>query len=146
MEILILNGPNLNLLGLREPEIYGHKTLDEVIGELRYKYSSQINLDHFQTNHEGVLIDKIHEFGFASDGIILNAGAYTHNSIALADAVKAVTTPVVEVHISDIFKREKFRQHSYLTPVVAHHIIGQGVEGYELALKYLIKNANKKVI
>lgn len=140
MQILILNGPNLNLVGTREPEVYGTETMDEVIGALRYKYP-QVKLHYCQSNHEGVLIDKLHEFGFTVSGIILNAGAYTHTSIALADAIKAIQTPVLELHISDISKRETFRKHSYLTAVCKHHIIGEGTAGYELALKYFLEES-----
>ena len=134
MNILILNGPNLNLLGTREPDIYGDKTLDEVVGTLREKYS-QISLHHLQSNHEGVLIDRLQQVGYSYEGIIFNPGAYAHTSIAIADAVRAITTPVIEVHISDTNKREDFRKHSYLKDVVHSQIIGKGVDGYEMALK-----------
>jgi len=119
MKILILNGPNLNLLGKREPEIYGSQTFEEYFDFLEKKFEAH-NLFYFQSNHEGVLIDKLHEVGFSWDGIILNAGGYTHTSIALMDAVSAITTPVVEVHISNIYEREKFRHHSYLEKVCAN--------------------------
>lgn len=138
IKILILNGPNLNLLGKREPEIYGSQTFEEYFIELKAKFSN-IQLEYFQSNHEGAMIDKIHEVGFSYDGIVINAGGYTHTSIALADAVKGVTTPTVEVHISDIYKREAFRHHSYLTPVCKDHFIGLGLEGYRLAIEKLIK-------
>lgn len=137
MDILILNGPNLNLLGTREPEIYGSLTMDEVIGELRVKIPS-VSIHHFQTNHEGVIIDKLQEVGFSYSGIILNAGGYTHTSIAIADAVHAITTPVVEVHISDIHNREDFRKHSYLAAVAVHQVIGKGTAGYEEAVRWLL--------
>lgn len=139
MKILIINGPNLNLLGTREPEIYGHETLDEIIGELREKFP-RITLYHFQSNHEGALIDKLHEAGFSFNGIILNAGGYTHTSIALLDAIKAISTPVIEVHISDLEKREAFRQKSIIRPAVAHHIIGHGTAGYQMAIEYILAN------
>lgn len=139
MEILILNGPNLNLVGMREPEIYGDETMDEVIGKLRVKFP-EIKIHYLQSNHEGMLIDKLHEVGFSYDGIILNAGGYTHTSIALGDAVKAIPTKVVEVHISDINSREPFREHSYIQAGAVHQIIGKGVAGYEAALKYFIDN------
>lgn len=139
MNFLILNGPNLNLLGRREPEIYGHQTLDEVIGNLQESFSEH-SLEHLQTNHEGVIIDKLQEVGFSYDGIILNPGGYTHTSIAIRDAISGITTPVVEVHISDIYQREAFRQHSYLTEVCVHHIVGKGVEGYALAVGWLVQN------
>lgn len=138
MEILILNGPNLNLLGTRQPEIYGDKTMDEVIGELREKYPDH-RIHHFQTNHEGAIIDKLHEVGFSYDGIILNAGGYTHTSIAIGDAVGAITTPVVEVHISDIENREDFRKHSYIKENAALQILGKGTPGYEEALLFFLK-------
>lgn len=137
-KILILNGPNLNLVGIREPEIYGSTSFLEYFVELKSTYTS-VNLNYHQTNHEGVIIDKLHEWGFKeSAGIILNAGAYTHTSIALADAVKAITTPVVEVHISDIQEREDFRKHSFLTEICAHHIIGKGLPGYKEAIEWLL--------
>ena len=137
MDILILNGPNLNLLGTRQPEIYGHQTMEEVVGDLRKDFP-QINLHYFQSNHEGVIIDKLQEVGFTYDGIILNAGGYTHTSIAMADCVSAISTPVVEVHISDIYNREAYRAHSYIKPVATHQIVGQGINGYKLGIKYLL--------
>lgn len=139
MKFLILNGPNLNLLGLREPEIYGHQTLDEVITDLKEKFEDH-HLEHLQTNHEGIIIDKLHAVGFSYDGIVLNPGGYTHTSIAIRDAIAGITTPVIEVHISDITQREAFRQHSYLTEVCAYHIFGKGVEGYKLAVDWLVEN------
>ena len=139
MRILILNGPNLNLLGKREPEIYGHETFEDYFQHLQVKFPD-LSLEYFQSNHEGALIDKIHEVGFDYDGILFNAGAYTHTSIALADAVKGVTSPVIEVHISDVMKREKFRHHSYLTPVCVAHFIGMGMDGYKAGIEHLIKN------
>jgi len=138
MKILVLNGPNLNLLGKREPEIYGSQTFEEYFVELKAKFPA-IQLEYFQSNHEGAMIDKIHEIGFSYDGIVLNAGGYTHTSVALADAVKGVTTPTMEVHISDIYKRETFRHHSYLTAVCKGHFIGLGLDGYRLAIEDLIK-------
>lgn len=137
MNILILNGPNLNLLGTREPDIYGEETLDEVVGSLREKYP-ELRIHHLQSNHEGVLIDKLHEVGFSYKGIIFNPGAYAHTSIALGDAVKAISTPVIEVHISDTDKREDYRKHSYLKEGVHSQIIGKGIEGYALALKVFL--------
>lgn len=136
MRIVIINGPNLNLVGVREPEIYGSKSFVVYIAELQEKYPD-IDIDYYQSNHEGDLLDKLHEIGFSVEGIILNAGAYTHTSIALGDAVKAITSPVVEVHISNVFERETFRHHSYLTEACVHHIIGQGLKGYEMAIEYL---------
>lgn len=131
---MIVNGPNLNLLGKRELEVYGSQTFEDYLITLQSQYS-EVALHYFQSNSEGELIDKIHEIGFTYDGIILNAGGYTHTSVALADAVKAVPTPVVEVHISNIFAREAFRHHSYLSPVVKGSIVGFGMKSYELALQ-----------
>lgn len=136
--ILILNGPNLNLVGIREPEIYGSSSILDVFKELKANFASA-NIEYLQSNHEGVLIDTIHEWGFRENtAIILNAGGYTHTSIALADAVAAINNAVVEVHISNIFEREDFRHHSYLTKVCAHHIIGEGINGYKLAIEWLL--------
>jgi 3-dehydroquinate dehydratase II len=135
-KILLLNGPNLNLLGKREPGIYGSQTFDAYFADLKSRYP-EVELHYFQSNHEGALLDKIHEVGFSFDGIVLNAGAYTHTSVALADAIKAVTTPVVEVHISNVFAREAFRHHSYLSPVCKGTLTGFGIQGYEMALRYL---------
>lgn len=134
MKIIIINGPNLNLLGKREPEIYGTQTFEDYLLTLQNKYP-EINLASFQSNIEGELIDKIQEVGFSYDGIILNAAAYTHTSIGIADAVKAITTPTVEVHISNTFAREEFRHHSYISPNVKGIIIGFGMKSYELALQ-----------
>lgn len=137
MHIQIINGANLNLLGKREPEIYGSLTFEEYFEKLKTQYKD-ITLHYFQSNTEGELINKIHEVGFLADGIILNAGAYTHTSIALADAIKAVKSPVVEVHISNIFAREAFRHHSYISAVSVGIISGLGLKGYDLAIEYLI--------
>ncbi len=139
MKILLLNGPNLNLLGKREQDIYGNQSFETYFEQLKAKYP-QVGLHYFQSNHEGTLLDKIHEVGFSFDGIILNAGAYTHTSVALADAVKAITAPVVEVHISNVFARETFRHHSYLSPVCKGILSGFGMKGYELALLFLLEN------
>lgn len=133
MNIWIINGPNLNLLGVREPEIYGNRSFDAYIEELRVKYPN-VEITYFQSNIEGVIIDKLHEIGFSADGIILNAGAYTHTSVAIADAISAITTPVIEVHISNTAKREEFRHRSYLTAVCRGVVMGFGLKSYELAL------------
>lgn len=133
MKIIIINGPNLNLLGKREPEVYGHDTFEDYFKHLQAKYPS-VSLTYFQSNIEGVLIDKIHETGFSYDGIIINAGAYTHTSIGIGDAIKAITTPVVEVHISNTFSRETFRHHSYISPNAKGVVIGFGMQSYELGL------------
>jgi len=134
MKIIIINGPNLNLLGKREPELYGNQTFDAYFEELKSKYNT-LQLEYYQSNIEGELIDKIQEVGFDYDGIILNAAAYTHTSIGIADAVKAITTPVIEVHISNTFARETFRHHSFLSSNVKGIIIGFGMKSYELALQ-----------
>src|SRR5665647_833577 len=114
--IQIINGPNLNLLGKREPTVYGNQTFEVYLVELKKQFS-EIELVYFQSNNEGDLIDKLQETGFTFDGIVLNAGAYTHTSVAIADAIRSITTPVVEVHISNVFKRESFRHHSFLSEV-----------------------------
>lgn len=133
MNILILNGPNLNLLGNREPDIYGRTTFEDYFAVLQQKFTT-LTLDYYQSNVEGELINKLHEVGFTYDGIIFNAGAYTHTSIALADAIAAITTPVIEVHISNTHAREQFRKHSYLAPYCKGVILGFGLQSYELAL------------
>ena len=135
--ILILNGPNLNLLGVREPAIYGAKTFEQYFVELKAHYSD-INLTYFQSNHEGELIDKLQEIGFELDGVIFNPGGYTHTSIALADTVSAITTPVVEVHISNIYEREEFRHHSFIKAVAKSSIIGKGLDGYKEAIDVIL--------
>jgi 3-dehydroquinate dehydratase-2 len=137
MNIIIINGPNLNLLGKREPEVYGNQTFESYLRDLKLKYPS-VTIDYFQSNIEGELIDKIQEIGFNYDGIILNAAAYTHTSIGIGDAVKAITTPVIEVHISNTFSRETFRHQSYISPNAKGIIIGFGLKSYELALHSFI--------
>ncbi len=137
MKIAIINGPNLNLLGKREPEIYGNKTFEEYFKFLENEFKN-IELIYFQSNHEGAIIDKIHEVGFHFNGIVLNAGAYTHTSIAIADAVSAITTPVVEVHLSNVFARETFRHHSYISAVAKGTIGGFGLQSYKLAIQSLL--------
>ena len=137
MKILIINGPNLNLLGRREPGIYGSKSFGEYFSELQTLFP-ETEISCFQSNHEGALIDKLHEAGFSADGIILNAGALTHTSIALADAVAAIPAPGVEVHISNVHAREEFRRHSFIAPKCVGSISGLGLDGYRLALLYFI--------
>lgn len=137
MQILIINGPNLNLLGVREPEIYGKETFTDYLETLKAKYPD-VEISYFQSNTEGRLIDKIHEVGFTYDGIIMNAGAYTHTSVAIADAIAAVKTPVIEVHISNTARREAFRHVSFLTAVCRGVIMGFGMKSYELALQAFI--------
>lgn len=134
MKLIIINGPNINLLGKRETDIYGDKTFNEFFSQLKEKYS-EVEMHHFQSNIEGEIIDKIQEVGYSFDGIILNAAAYTHTSVGIGDAVKAVTTPVIEVHISNTFSREKFRHHSYISPNADGIILGFGLQSYELALQ-----------
>jgi len=139
MKILIINGPNLNLLGKREPEIYGATSFESYFDDLKKKFA-QIQLHYFQSNVEGELINKIQEVGFSFDGIIINAGAYTHTSIAIADAIAAIKTPVIEVHISNIFSREDFRHVSYLGAKCKGSVSGFGLKGYELALMSFIES------
>lgn len=138
MKILVINGPNLNLLGLREPEIYGSGTLDDLERLVKNHAAGRAQVDFYQSNHEGDIIDKIQSARGVYDGIVLNAGGYTHTSISIADAISAVRTPTVEVHISDITKREPYRAHSYLTPVCAATIMGRGFKGYTEAVDFLI--------
>ncbi len=133
MKLIIINGPNLNLLGKREPEIYGSESFEDYFKELQSKFK-EVTLSYFQSNIEGELIDKLHEVGFKYDGIILNAAAYTHTSVGIGDAIKAIKTPVVEVHISNIHAREEFRQHSYISPNASGVLFGFGLKGYELAI------------
>lgn len=137
MKLIIINGPNLNLLGTREPDIYGRESFEAFFARLQLEFPT-VTLHYFQSNHEGAIIDKLHEVGFTYDGIILNAGALTHTSIAIADAIKAIDTPVVEVHISNVYEREAFRHHSYLSPNCTGCIIGFGLRGYELAIHYFL--------
>ena len=134
MKILILNGPNLNLLGKREPSIYGNKTFNEFFEALKKKYAD-VELHYFQSNIEGELIDKLHEVGFTFDGVIFNAGAYTHTSVAIGDTIKSIETQVIEVHISNVYAREKFRHVSYIAPNAKGVIAGFGLQSYELALQ-----------
>ncbi len=135
--IQIINGPNLNLLGKREPTVYGNQTFEAYLVELKKKFS-EIELVYFQSNNEGDLIDKLQETGFTFDGIVLNAGAYTHTSVAIADAIRSITTPVVEVHISNVFKRESFRHHSFLSEVCKGCIVGFGMDSYRLAVDAIL--------
>ena len=134
MKIIIINGPNLNLLGKREPEVYGNETFESYLEKLQLQFPN-ISLDYFQSNIEGEIISKIQEVGFTYDGIVLNAGAYTHTSIGIGDAINAITTPIVEVHISNTFSRESFRHQSYISPNAKGVIIGFGLDSYELAIR-----------
>lgn len=135
MRLIIINGPNLNLLGTREPEIYGSKTFEDYFKELEAIFPT-VHLSYYQSNSEGELIDKLQEVGFSFDGIILNGGAYTHYSLAIADAIASIKTSVVEVHISNIHARETFRHHSWFSAHCAGVIVGCGLKGYELAIRY----------
>ncbi len=139
MEIAIINGPNLNLLGKRETDIYGDQDFESYFKKLENDFGGH-RLIYFQSNSEGSLIDHIHEIGFSVDGMIINPGGYSHTSVAIADALAAVTAPSVEVHISNIFSRETFRSHSYISPVAKGVISGLGLEGYRLAIEYLLNN------
>jgi 3-dehydroquinate dehydratase-2 len=138
MRLLIINGPNLNLLGVREKSIYGNESFESYLEKLKSRYPD-LELSYFQSNIEGELINKLHQEGFSADGIILNAGGYTHTSIALADAISAITSPVMEVHISNIYARESFRHHSYLSSRCKGVICGLGMEGYRLAIEYFLQ-------
>lgn len=139
MKLSIINGPNLNLLGSREPDIYGSNTFEDILSNLKKEFPN-VEFDYFQSNIEGELINFLHNADKISDGIILNAGAYTHTSVALGDAVKGIVTPVVEVHISNIFSREDFRHVSYISPNCMGSIIGFGIDSYRLAITaFLLK-------
>ena len=139
--ILIVNGPNLNLLGVREPGIYGNESMNSYLDAMRDKYANLCSLEYFQSNHEGAIIDKLHEVGFDPqfDGIILNAGAYTHTSLAIADAISAINVPVIEVHISNVHAREEVRHHSMISGVCRGVIAGFGMDSYRLAIESIIK-------
>lgn len=139
MKILIINGPNLNLLGKREPEIYGSQSFEDYFETLQTSFPS-VELTYFQSNIEGELVGKIHEVGFDYDGILLNAGAYTHTSVAISDAIAGVTSPVMEIHISNIYKREEFRHKSIISKECIGMISGLGLKGYELGLQYFLSN------
>ena len=138
MNIVIINGPNLNLLGTRETEIYGAQGFDSYFDFLKQKFASSCKLEFFQSNVEGELINALHRFGFEADGIVLNAAAYTHTSIGIADAVKAIDCPVIEVHISNVYARENFRHHSYIAPHAKGIITGFGLKSYELGIYSLL--------
>lgn len=138
MKIIIINGPNLNLLGIREKSIYGNSDFNNYFLELRKNYP-QINIDFYQSNVEGELVNKLHETGFSYDGIIINAGAYTHTSIAIRDAISAISTPVTEVHISNILTREDFRHHSIIGPACVGSIMGFGLDSYRLGIESFLK-------
>lgn len=137
MKILILNGPNLNLLGVREPGIYGSESFEVYLPKLHERYPD-VEIEYFQSNVEGVMIDKMQEVGFSYDGIVLNAGAYTHTSIALHDCIRSLRCPVIEVHISNVHQRDAFRHHSMISPACKGVICGFGLDSYRLALEALI--------
>lgn len=136
MKIQIINGPNLNLLGVREPGIYGNSSFESYLPQLRERYPD-IEIDYYQSNIEGELINKMQEVGFTYDGIVLNAGAYTHTSVALHDCIKSLKCPVIEVHISNVHTREPFRHHSYISPACKGVICGFGLDSYRLAIEGL---------
>ena len=135
--IEIINGPNLNLTGLRQPEIYGTVTMEQMVAGLRERFP-QVEIGYYQSNVEGEIINRLHEVGFTADGIVLNAGGYSHTSVAIHDAIAAITTPVIEVHISNIFAREEYRRHSLLSDVCKGVICGLGLEGYRFAVESLL--------
>ena len=140
MKLIIINGPNLNLLGKREPEIYGDRGFEDYLQDLKNKFP-EVELEYFQSNIEGELIDKLQQVGFSYDGIILNAAAYTHTSVGLGDAVKAIDTPVVEVHISNTHQREEYRHVSYISPGAKGVILGFGLKSYDLAIRSFLPNS-----
>ncbi|MBO7609589.1 MAG: 3-dehydroquinate dehydratase [Muribaculaceae bacterium] len=137
MKIAIINGPNLNLVGRREPHLYGNVTMDDYLHDLTAQYP-QVQFSLFQSNHEGSIIDELQRVGFDFDGIVLNAGGYSHTSIAIADALRAITAPVVEVHITDIYSREPFRRVSMIADACVKSIVGHGLDGYRMAVDHLI--------
>ncbi len=137
-QLIIINGPNLNLLGTRQPEVYGNRTFEEYYQELKNLFP-QFSIDYFQSNIEGEIINKLHETGFSFAGIILNAGGYTHTSVAIADAIASIRTPVVEVHISNIYSREEFRQKSLLAPFCKGVVAGFGLQSYEFAIRSFLE-------
>lgn len=136
MKIIIINGPNLNLLGKREPSVYGNQSMEEYLPKLRAMYADA-DIEYYQSNVEGELVDKLQEVGFAYDGIVLNAGAYTHTSIALQDCIRVIAVPVVEVHISNVNNREEYRRHSMIAPACIGTIQGFGMDSYRLAVEAL---------
>ena len=138
MKISIINGPNLNLLGTREPTVYGNQSFEDYYKDLQKRFP-QVDFDYFQSNVEGELINRLHEVGFSSDLILLNAGAYTHTSVALGDAIKSIDTSVIEIHISNTFAREDFRHTSYITPVAKGLIIGFGLDSYRLGVESVLE-------
>ena len=142
MNIQIINGPNLNLLGVREKSIYGDSSFEDYLVTLRKRYAN-ITINYYQSNVEGEIINKLHEVGFDIDGIVMNAGAYTHTSVAIADAIAAIKAPVIEVHISNVHAREEFRKLSHVSGKSTGSIFGLGLKGYELALEWFVATASK---
>ena len=142
MLIQIINGPNLNLLGTREPEIYGRISFEDYLNELKKKFPG-VTINYFQSNVEGEIINELHRVGFSADGIILNAGGYTHTSVAIGDAVAAIKTPVIEVHISNVFAREEYRHQSFLSKHCKGIITGLGMAGYEMAIRYFYEKGEE---
>ena len=140
--IEIINGPNLNLTGRREPDIYGHVTMEEMVADLRSRFP-EAEIGYYQSNVEGEIINRLQEVGFTADGIILNAGGYSHTSVAIHDAIAAITTPVIEVHISNIFAREEYRRHSLLSEVCWGVVCGFGLEGYRFAVESFLKDKHQ---
>lgn len=138
MKVMIINGPNLNLLGVRQPEIYGGRSFEDYLQELRQRLP-EVEIEYYQSNVEGELINKLHEVGFTYDGIVLNAGGYSHTSVAIHDAIASITTPVVEVHISNIFSREEYRRHSMLSDACKGVVCGLGLEGYRFAIESFLQ-------
>lgn len=143
VQIIIINGPNLNLLGKRQPEIYGTKSFEAYFVELENMFP-EFNLHYYQSNHEGDLLDKIHGVGYRYHGIILNAGGFTHTSIAIADALRAITAPVVEVHLTNIYERESYRHTNFIKESAINSIVGKGLDGYKEAIEYLRDHVIKK--
>lgn len=139
MKLIIINGPNLNLLGKREPSVYGHDSFDDYFNRLKEEFKS-ISIEYYQSNVEGEIVNKLHEVGFEYDGIVLNAGAYTHTSVAISDAIAAIRSPVIEVHISNIYKREEYRHKSIISAHCKGMISGFGMESYRLACWHFINN------
>lgn len=139
VQIIIINGPNLNLLGLRQPHLYGTTSFEDYFIELE-KHFSENNLHYFQSNHEGDIIDKLHQVGFRYDGIVLNAGGFTHTSISIADALRAITSPVVEVHLTNIYEREPYRHTNFIKESAVKSIVGKGLAGYKEAIEFLLEN------
>lgn len=140
MKFIIINGPNLNLLGVRQPEVYGNRTFEDYLAELKSAFP-RVEIDYYQSNVEGEIINKMHEVGFTYDGIVLNAGGYSHTSVAIHDAISSIRTPVVEVHISNIYAREEYRRHSLLSDACKGVICGLGLTGYRLALEGLLSGS-----